>query len=116
MIELYTLDVVWFITLQNPVDPSESCPGPNWDITQYRISFWTVSLTSTKNVNTEDVSITRCTGGRCTHTFEPHSNSLSRYDNVSIAAENVVGVGPARLCTTQTISEFKAIFSTRVKW
>ena len=54
---------------------------------------------------TENVNISMCTAGRCSHTFEPSSNSSSSYDNVSVAAENVVGVGAARTCTTQTISE-----------
>ena len=57
---------------------------------------------------TENVSITNCTAGRCSHTFEPPSNPPSSYDSVSVAAENVVGVGAAKTCTTQTISE--AIF------
>ena len=57
---------------------------------------------------TESVNATRCTAGRCSHTFEPPSNPPLSYDSVSVAAENVVGVGAARKCTTQTISE--AIF------
>ena len=61
-------------------------------------------------VATENVNITSCTAGRCSHTFEPPSNPPSSYDNVSVAAENVVGVGAARLCTTQSISEL-TIFS-----
>ena len=57
----------------------------------------------------ENVNITSCTAGRCSHTFVPPSNPPSSYDNVSVAAKNVVGVGAARACTTQTISEFKFI-------
>ena len=56
-------------------------------------------------VITENVNISRCTAGRCNRTFEPPSNPPSSYDSVSVAAENVVGVGAARTCTTQTISE-----------
>ena len=55
---------------------------------------------------TENVTITECTAGRCSHTFEPSSNPLSSYDSVSVAAENVVGVGAARTCATQPISEY----------
>ena len=80
--------------MQSPVGP---CPGVSEAITQYQISFQTVA--------TENVNITRCTAGRCSHTFEPSSNPPSSYDSVSVAAENVVGVGAARTCTTQTISE-----------
>ena len=83
---------------QNIVDPGETCPGPN--ITQYQLSFQTGSV-----VNSDNVSTFRCTAGRCSHTFEPPSNPPSSYDSVSVAAENVVGVGAARTCTTQTISE-----------
>ena len=54
---------------------------------------------------TEIVNVARCTAGRCSHTFEPPSNPPSSYDSVSVAAENVVGVGAARTCTTQPISE-----------
>ena len=55
--------------------------------------------------NTENVTSTECTAGRCSYTFEPSSNPPSSYDSVSVAAENVVGVGAARTCTTQAISE-----------
>ena len=54
---------------------------------------------------TVNVNITRCTAGRCSYTFESPPNSSSSYDNVSVAAENVVGVGAARTCTAQPISE-----------
>ena len=67
---------------------------------QYQISFQTGSI-----VTTETVDIARCTAGRCSHTFEPPSNPPSSYDSVSVIAENVVGVGAERMCTTQTISE-----------
>ena len=81
------------------MDPGETCPGPN--IKQYQISFQTGSLPVTENV-----SIAECTAGRCSHRFEPPSNPPSSYGSVSVAAEkNVVGVGVARTCTTQTISE-----------
>ena len=88
------------ISLQDPVDPGASCPGPTGDITQYQMSFQTGSVVATESVN-----IARCTAGRCSHTFEPPSNPPSSYDSVSVAAENVVGVGPATTCTKQTISE-----------
>ena len=78
----------------------EPCPGVSGDITQYQISFQTGSVVVTENVNTA-----RCTAGRCSHTFEPPSNPPSSYDSVSVAAENVVGVGAARMCTTQPISK-----------
>ena len=79
----------------------DPCPGVSGDITQYKISVQTGSV-----VVTESVNITKCTAGRCSHTFEPPSNPPSSYDSVSVAAENVVGVGAARTCTTQPISEF----------
>ena len=79
------------------MDPGEACPGPSGDITQYQISFQTRFF--------ENVNITRCTAGRCSHAFKPASNPSSSYDSVSVAAENVVGVGAARKCTTQPISE-----------
>ena len=56
---------------------------------------------------TEIVNIARCTAGRCSHTFEPPSNPPSSYDSVSVAAENVVGVGGERNLTIQPISELK---------
>ena len=88
------------ISLQDQVDLEEACPGPTGNITQYQISFQTGSV-----VATEIVNIAECTAGKCSHTFEPPSNSPSSYDSVSVAAENVVGVGAARTCTTQTISK-----------
>ena len=54
---------------------------------------------------TENVNTASCTSGRCSHTFELPSNPPSSYDSVSVAAENVLGVGAARTCTTQPISE-----------
>ena len=53
----------------------------------------------------ENVNIARCTAGRCSYTFKPPSNPPSSYDSVSVAAKNVVGVGDARTCTAQPISE-----------
>lgn len=41
----------------------------------------------------------------CRLTYEAASTS-SVYESVSVAAENVVGVGAARTCTAQPISEF----------
>ena len=84
------------------MDPGEACPGPTGDITQYQISFQSGSVVDTENVNTA-----RCTAGRCSHTFEPPSNPPSSYDNVSVAAENVVGIGAARNLITQPISKLK---------
>ena len=86
-----------YIPLQ---DPREACPGVTGNITQYQISFQARSVVATENVN-----IAECTAGRCSHTFEPPSNPPSSYDSVSVAAENVVGVGATRTCTTQPISE-----------
>ena len=54
---------------------------------------------------TENVNIARCTAGRCSHTFEPPSSPPSSYDSVLVVAENVVGVGVARTCAAQFISE-----------
>ena len=86
-------------SLQDPVDPDpgEVCAPPRANIKQYQISFQ-----ANFSVN---VSISDCTAGKCSYFFEPPSNPPSSYDSVSVAAENVVGVGAARSCTTQTISE-----------
>ena len=78
----------------------DPCPDVSGNITQYQIRFQTGSV-----VATESMDVTTCIAGRCSHTFVPSSNSPSSYDSVSVAAENVVGVGAARACTTQTISE-----------
>ena len=95
------------LTLQDPTDPDpgEACPGPSGDVSQYQISFHSGSTVATVNMN-----IARCTAGRCSHTFEPPSNPPSSYDSVSVAAENVVGVGTARPCTAQPISELRDMF------
>ena len=86
------------------MDPGAACRGPRGDITQYQISFQTGSV-----VVTENVDIAMCTAGRCSHTFEPPSNPPPSYDSVSVAAENVMGVGVARTCTTQPISELNCM-------
>ena len=56
---------------------------------------------------TEGVVIAMWTAGRYSHTFMPPSNPPSSYDTVSVAAENVVGIGAAGNLTTQPISELK---------
>ena len=91
------------ILSQDPADTVEACRGPMGRITRYQISFQTAS-----SMVTESVNIAMCTAGRCSHTFEPPSS----YDSVSVAAVNVVGVGAARTCTTQTISELNIIIVT----
>ena len=80
------------------MDPAEACPGPSGNVTQYQISFQTGPFV-------KNIAVYECKGVKCSHTFEPPPNLPSSYDSVSVAAENVVGVGAARLCTTQTISE-----------
>ena len=85
------------VSLQDPLEP---CPDVTGNITQYQISFQTGSV-----VATEIVNIARCTAGRCSYTFEPPTNPPSSYDSVSMAAENVVGVGAATTCITQMISK-----------
>ena len=88
-------------SLQNPVNPGEACPGPSGDITHYQIRFQSGSFVATENVN-----IIVCKVGRCSHAFNRLSTSVpSSFESVSVAAKNVVGVGPARACTAQPISE-----------
>ena len=81
------------------MDPVEACPRSSGVIIQYQIIFTSGSIVVAKSV-----SPSKCTAGVCGYNFKPASNG-SVYDNVSVAAENVVGVGAARTCTTQTISE-----------
>ena len=84
-------------------DPAGACPGPTGNITQYQISFQTGSMV------TKIVPIGRCTAGMCNCSFVAPSNPPSSYDNVSVVAENVVGVGAARTCTPQNISELPTV-------
>ena len=100
-------NVMCFDHLQDPVDPQEACRGPRGRTTLYQIRFQIGSFRVTEIVNSS-----ACGAERCSHTFSllnVLSDSVpSSYDSVSVAAENVVGVGPARLCTTQTISELNS--------
>ena len=93
----------WNLFLQDPKDPDpgDLCPGPSGNVTQYRINFQTESSIKTFVVNS-----TMCKARTCNYTFEPPSDPPSSYDRVSVAAENVVGVGKARNLTTQPISEW----------
>ena len=59
---------------------------------------------------TETVTVSECMDGRCNLYIVPASHLLNgsvslSYRRLAVAAENVVGVGAARTCTTQTISE-----------
>ena len=95
-----------YITSPSPwQSPKEPCQDVSGNITQYQIKG------ITRNVN-----IARCTAGRCSHTFEPPSNTPSRYYGVSVAAVNVVGVGAARTCTTQTIRKLNFIILIKQKF
>ena len=87
------------------MDPVEACRGPRGVITKYQIRFQSGSTMDTNNVD-----IGRCTAGRCSHTFQTPSNIPSSYDIVSVVAINVLGVGPARTCTTQSISKLKCYY------
>ena len=63
------------------------------------------------------VNISECMGGRCSYSIMPNSYLLndyppSSYYKMSVAAENVVGVGGARTCTAQTISELNLTICT----
>ena len=83
-----------------------TCPGSSGNVEQYQIKFQTRYF-----VDTESVNVSRCENGRCSNAFELAKNGSapSSYDNVSVAAENVVGVGAARTCTTQPISELNFV-------
>ena len=93
------------------MDPEVACKGPRGNVTQYQISFQTLNMNFTENV-----TVGVCTAGSCSHTYEPASNLLngnvsSSYHSVSVAAENMVGVGTARNCTAQhSISELSILF------
>ena len=85
----------------------DPCSGISGNITQYSMQVHTQS-----SEDTEIVNISGCTAGWCSHSFVPHSNILngnvpSAYDNVSVAARNVVGIGSTRNCTAQAISELQ---------
>ena len=83
------------------MDPQEACQGPRGRIIGYETNFQIGS-----SVDREKVNITACIAGTCNHSSNLLGDSVpSSYDRVSVAAENVVGVGAARNCTTQTISE-----------
>ena len=84
-------------------DPVDSCPlVVTEDITQYQIKYVTKWSTYTENVNTS-----RCINGRCSNIFVPPSSLTAYYYyyfvRVTAAAENVVGRGAERTCTTQYI-------------
>ena len=87
----------------NPQNPRDPCPGVSGNITQYQISFLAENVTITE-------SVSECVNGRCNLHIVPASNFLNgsvplSYSRLAVAAENVVGVGAARTCTTQTIRE-----------
>ena len=90
------------ISLQDPIDPAEACPGPSGNVTHYHIGFQTGSFV-------KNIAVYECKGGKCSHTFKPPSTPPSSYDKVSVAAENVMGVGAVKLCSTQIISEFVSL-------
>ena len=94
--------IVCYLNSQNLRNP---CPGVSGNITQYQISFQAENV-----IITEMVTVSECMDGRCNLHIVPDSHLLNgsvplHYSRLAVAAENVVGVGAARTCTTQPISE-----------
>ena len=90
------------------LDPREVCPAPRGVITHYLIRYRARSL-SGSFVVPESVDISQCNGRMCRHLFEPDMNRPILYDSVSVAGENMVGMGPERICTARTISKLHSI-------
>lgn len=89
------------------MDPGRACPGPSGNITEYQIN---IQFEAGSFVYSESVNASMCTAGRCSHRFEPTTKLLnghlpSSYENVSVVAKNVLGVGAAGTCTAKHISE-----------
>ena len=85
----------------------DPCSGISGNITHYKMKFHSQPQSF---VATERVNISRCAAGWCSHFFKPNflnGNVPSSYDNVSVAAGNVVGTGLTRNCTAQAISELQ---------
>lgn len=90
------------------LESGEVCPAPRGVITQYLIRYHARSSNG-PFVVAENVDISQCNSRMCWHSFEADMNRPILYDSVSVAAENVVGVGTARTCAAQTISELVSI-------
>ena len=99
------------------LDPREVCPAPRGIITQYLIRYYARSLNGPFVVG-ESVDISQCNARMCRHPFERDMNRPTLYDSVSVAGDNMVGVGAERICTAQTISklndEFKCYYVLHV--
>ena len=95
------------------MDSRETCQGPRGVTRQYQIRYQIGSFKVYENLNT-----TVCRAERCSHTYNLlNVDSVpSSYDSVSVVAENVVGVGAARTCTAQTISELKFIMCSNIEF
>ena len=93
------------LCVQDTVDTWNRCLGRRGQTTQYQIRLQVRSIV----VTAENVNMSACRGEMCSHTLNlliaPGGSVFSSYDSVSVAAENVVGVGPARTCTAQPISK-----------
>ena len=86
------------------LESGEVCPAPRGVIKWYLIRYHARSSNG-PFVAAEKVDISQCNSRMCWHSFEADMNRPILYDSVSVAAENVVGVGTARTCAAQTISE-----------
>lgn len=109
----HALQLLWFVCLpQKPEDQLGTCQGPRGRITHYQIRFQVGSAVLT-DVN---VNISACTTERCSNTFNlsnvPSGRIPSSYDSVSVAAINAVGMGAARMCTSQSISKWNLLHTT----
>ena len=97
--------MAWVLYHLSPQNPRNPCLGISGNITQYQISFLAEDVTII-----ETVTVSECMDGRCNLHIVPASRPLNgsvplSYRSLAVAAENVVGVGAARTCTAQTISE-----------
>ena len=108
---IFEYQVLYHLNPQNLRNP---CPGVSGNITQYQISFLAENVAIT-----ETVTVSECMDGRCNLHIVPASHLLNSsvplsYRRLAVAAENVVGVGAARTCTTQTISKLTLLDSNIV--
>ena len=90
------------------LDPREVCPAPRGVITQYLMRYRARSFIG-PFVVAESVDISQCNARTCRYPFKPDMNRPILYDSVSVAGENMVGVGAERICTAQTISKLHSI-------
>ncbi len=81
--------------------PGAIVPGITRDLSSYKVTF--VPDTGVPMVVAVDLSV--CSAGMCQYQLQIEGSPPPSYSSLTVAGMNTIGIGAARVCTSQTISK-----------